>query len=341
MGKCISILLKRSSVRILFTCSCLVAGMSAGCLKLPSEPDLSVQTYTPVIIGSYDTPGNANGVFVQGSYAYVTDGVGGMHIVDVSDPTNPTLAATYSDVVSSNVIVAGNYAYVEDWDDLEIVDVSNPRNPTFVGRYSTTTEIIEDIFVSGNYAYLAKGDSGLKVIDISNKASPSMIGEYLYTEIWNNDTLIRPAQSVVVSGNYAYVGVPVAGLLSINVSNPANPFLTDEHNGADPDNLFRNGEMLYSLGGRFLTFMRLTDPSNPSYIDAFEIPHHSWGFHVSGSYAFLAGSDSSLQIIEVSDPHAPILRGIYQTPDVAWDVFVSDNYVYVADGSAGLLIWKL
>lgn len=331
-----SVLATEPQVSVLVICSFLVACILAGCMKLPSEPDLGVQTYTPVIIGSYDTPGNANGVFVQGSYAYVTDGVGGMHIIDVSNPTNPSLAATYSDVVSTNVVVAGNYAYVEDWDDLEIVDVTNPRNPTFVGRYSTTTEIIEDIFVSGNYAYLAKGDSGLVIVDISSKANPFKTGDYIYY----SGSYLRPAQSVWVSGNYAYVGV-FEGLLTIDVSDASSPTLQTLHGTPDADNMSQIGRLLYCLGGRYLTVMDLANLAAPAYVDRFEIPHHSWDFFVSGGYAFLAGSDSSLQIIEVSDIHSPITRGIYQTPDVAWDVFVADSLVYVAGGSAGLLIWEL
>jgi uncharacterized secreted protein with C-terminal beta-propeller domain len=35
------------------------------------------------------TPGKANGVYVSGNYAYVTEGYRGLRVIDVSDPKNP------------------------------------------------------------------------------------------------------------------------------------------------------------------------------------------------------------------------------------------------------------
>ncbi|MDO9027212.1 MAG: hypothetical protein Q7U87_04955, partial [bacterium] len=52
------------------------------------------------------------------------------------------------------------------------------------------------VAVSGNYAYVADGDSGLRIINISNPASPTETSCY--------DTP-GCAYAVAVSGNYAYV----------------------------------------------------------------------------------------------------------------------------------------
>jgi hypothetical protein len=70
------------------------------------------------------------------------------------------------------------------------------------------------VAVSGNYAYVVAGGSGLQVIDVSNPAHPQRVGGY--------DT-IGAATGVAVSGNYAYVADGFAGLQVIDVSNPANP----------------------------------------------------------------------------------------------------------------------
>ena len=43
----------------------------------------------PVIVGAFDTPGNANDVKAVGTLAYIADGSAGLQIVDVSDPTAP------------------------------------------------------------------------------------------------------------------------------------------------------------------------------------------------------------------------------------------------------------
>ncbi len=55
---------------------------------------------------------------------------------------------------------------------------------------------------------------------------------------------------------------------------------------------------------------------------------------VSGSYAYIANSDSGLQIIDISNPANPTITGIYDTPGIAMDVFISGQYAYVADYSS-------
>ena len=49
----------------------------------------------PKRIGQYDSPGHAWDVRVAGSNAYLADGGGGLHSLDLSDPAHPRWLATY------------------------------------------------------------------------------------------------------------------------------------------------------------------------------------------------------------------------------------------------------
>jgi len=74
----------------------------------------------PFLAGSYDTtPGIAKGVYVSGNYAFVAAwdfGVGGLRVIDITDPTNPTLGGAYNTSgYAYGVYVSGNYAYVADY----------------------------------------------------------------------------------------------------------------------------------------------------------------------------------------------------------------------------------
>ena len=46
---------------------------------------------TPVLSATYDTPGQARGVYVSGNYAYVADYTSGLQIIDISTPASLTL----------------------------------------------------------------------------------------------------------------------------------------------------------------------------------------------------------------------------------------------------------
>ena len=49
----------------------------------------------PVEVGSYDTPGYADGVAVAGSYAYVADWGDGLRVINVANPAAPVEVGVY------------------------------------------------------------------------------------------------------------------------------------------------------------------------------------------------------------------------------------------------------
>ncbi len=78
-----------------------------------------------------NTTGSASGIYVSGDYAYVADGVSGLAVIDISDPTNPGIPV-YEDTngYASNVYVSGDYAYVADgFSGFAVINISDPTNP--------------------------------------------------------------------------------------------------------------------------------------------------------------------------------------------------------------------
>ncbi|MFM6407060.1 MAG: hypothetical protein ACKPGT_21250, partial [Microcystis sp.] len=96
-------------------------------------------------------------------------------IIDISNPTNPTLKGNYdTNGVAGDVEVVGNYAYLtDDMAGLKIIDISNPTNPTLIGYYDDYSTVAYGVEVVGNYAYVADYFDGLKIIDVSNFNNPS------------------------------------------------------------------------------------------------------------------------------------------------------------------------
>ena len=69
-----------------------------------------------------------------------------------------------------------------------------------------------DVYISGNYAYVADWDDGLRVIDVSAPNSPKEVGFC--------DTP-GEANGIFVSGSHAYVADRNEGLRVIDISNPS------------------------------------------------------------------------------------------------------------------------
>jgi hypothetical protein len=81
----------------------------------------------PRRLGGFDTSGDACGVQVVGTLAYVADGLAGLQVIDVSDPAAPRrLGGFDTSGYALGVQVVGNLAYVADgnW-GLQMIRVSS------------------------------------------------------------------------------------------------------------------------------------------------------------------------------------------------------------------------
>jgi len=105
---------------------------------------------TPKFVGSYYT-GNANGVVVEGNYAYVADYDNGLVIVDITDKANPKFVGSYDTGSARDVVVERNYAYVADYlNGLVILRVDDPNNPANIRSYPNTGSLLDIYFDSSN-----------------------------------------------------------------------------------------------------------------------------------------------------------------------------------------------
>ncbi len=127
---------------------------------------------SPEFISNVDLDGYANKVEVSGNYAYVVCDLGGLQIVDVSDPTNMTRVAHLDgNIRYRGVDVEGSYVYVTgysfDTKIMRIYDISDPENPIASGFYNLANSGY-DVFVSGDYAFVAATTVGLYSLKIAD-----------------------------------------------------------------------------------------------------------------------------------------------------------------------------
>ena len=138
--------------------------------------------FAPVIIGSVNTPGEAQDVAIDGMRAYVADGtVGGLQIIDISVPTAPSiLGGVVTPGLTSGVDVSGTLAVVSDFgaeSAVRVIDVSDPANPQILGTlFIGGFGAVVDLVVRGNRAYVAAFGGGFRVVDFTDPATPQPVG---------------------------------------------------------------------------------------------------------------------------------------------------------------------
>ncbi len=154
------------------------------------------------------------------------------------------------------------------------------------------------ISISGNYAYLASYEGGLRIVDITNPTSPNEIGFFnqFYYSV-----------DVEISGNYAYVADLDNGLLILDISNPFLPTLVsrfDPHSATF--NLAISGNYAYLLlaSGK-LKIIDISNPQAPQEIEQFICNGYIQDIKVYGNYAYLACKEYGLKILDISNPSNP------------------------------------
>jgi hypothetical protein len=181
------------------------------------------------------------------------------------------------------------------------------------------------VAVSGNYAYVADGSSGLRIINITNPAAPTLAGFF--------DT---PGYSygVAVRGNYAYVA-DGSSLRIIDVTNPAAP--TQVGYWVTPgsaENVAVRGNYAYVVNeSSGLRIIDITYPAEPAEVGFYNTLYNCVSVAVAGNYAFVGVLSTGLQVINVSNPSQPVEAGRYDTPSCAYGVAAAGSTIYVADWS--------
>jgi len=119
-----------------------------------------------------------SGIALNGNYAYLVAGMGGIIIVDVSNPKNLKVVGHYKNIDFVHIIrVSGGYAYTVGTGGLTILDLSNPVKPAKIGEFYLPIGP-EDVSIDGDIAFVSVGGSGLVMVDISNPEIPVHAGSY-------------------------------------------------------------------------------------------------------------------------------------------------------------------
>ena len=224
-----------------------------------------------------------------------------------------------------DIEVVGKYAYLGQGQDLVVLDITDINKPSEIGRVITPS-LVTAIDVSGNYAYVADGSSGLTIVNITNPEAPKIMGTY-------TGTYDTPAYSVAVSGNYAYVTNEFPGNLEIiDISNPSSPKLVGNYDTSDNGNangVAISGNCAYVAAGG-LIILDIANPISPQLVSTYNDDIYALDVVIEDNYAYVADAYKGLVILDITDPASPILVGNYiaETGIGYTRIAVSDGHVY-------------
>ena len=307
-------------------------------------------------VGSIQLLSTVEDLAVRDGFAYVATqheifGYG-FCSVNVSDPSNPTLASNpdaFGNFQPRLVELYQNFAFAQSTDEgpdsPHVFDITDPENVIWVGKDFLPS--VDTIAIVGDFLYVADGEE-LRIYDLSkDPVHPALIGTA------NAGFQASDAYALAVEGSYACVNLFTQDdeiLVVFNVSNPRAPSVTGtyvlpNHVSVHPNGLALSGGLAYVATGRddsnddgLFIFDVASDPSNPTLIITYETHAPIYGVKVVGTTAYLFDAGEGLIILDVSDPVNPAVLGKYHSPAYLRKMKKVDSLLYISDAWNGFSI---
>jgi len=228
---------------------------------------VDVSAALPRVIGSYDAEGDMRDLVAGGGLAYLAYGYEGVHIVDVTDPTNPRRIgfceegcadAHLTRLTLNDDLLFG--AFDSGYGGLTVISVADPTRPKRLD-FLHPWGLAFGLATQGQHLYT--GGSLLRVLSVSGAGALSDIGSVLLRDsyVFDGDIAVEPG--------YAYVVTFPGGLHVVSTHDPAKPQVLGALNLPASTRVAQAGDILYATSDLGLHIVSVADRRNPTAVGTF------------------------------------------------------------------------
>jgi hypothetical protein len=298
-----------------------------------SDPD------QPRHLGGCDTVGACFAVAVWGSFAYCTDGINGIAIVDVADPAHPVFVTRiggvayppYSIAASGGFLYSlGSWGEKSIWDPsyLMVHDLTDPLNPVPRGVYQSS-EGANRLSIRGGYVYLANADGSVTTVDVADPDAP--------VEVFETETG-GYSLGICLQGDRAYVPSAGGSLAILGLDTPSAPTLLGRwwEAGVTNDVSLEDGIVYTADSGYGIHVVDLRTPDAPLVLADLPIPGRPVAVVASGAFVYVAADSAGVFAVDISDPSDPQIVG--HVGQLAVDIEYDGRYLYTVARDQGMRV---
>jgi len=268
---------------------------------------------------------------------------------------NVSLIGRWAGGPSYTVASQGSTIYYGDGAYLRILKKKSTGG--YIKGKITLPSIVEDVAVSGHYAYVADDKAGLRVVDVSSPQHPVEVGSYSSTYPYIATGITVIGHDVYLANFYNSNTIATAITIIIDISNPSKPVYVKKENFYGKNSVVSGNIMAVVSGAggspQEVDFVDISDPGNPKSLGYFmpvfyDASGVANGIAIKGHTAYIAyGSGTILQgqgktvglwVVDITNPLSPKQITSYPTASNAMNVAVVGNYAFVGTENDGLRI---
>lgn len=293
------------------------------------------------IVSKFLTSGYAQDVVVNDTLAFVTQGEGGLMIINISNRNSPKgLSSVIQNLkgYSNKIDLKDSVVYISAGSfGVSVVDAADPRNPIITAT-NLALKPSEGFDVWENFLFTAVGEYGFKISEIGYPTQPDIRGETSTPGF---------AQSVCVSPdrNYLLVACGEMGFSLFNISELQSgwgtyPMTSWKDTPGYAEDVVAHPTLPYAFlacgtGGFFI--VDYSDSADVKIIGSYSTGGYAKEVCYKDNKVYVTTGLRGLQIFDVSNIYVPVRIGTVQT-ELAKGLALDDKYIYVADEDEGLVI---
>jgi len=301
----------------------------------PPQISITEQAFNPVDITPPWLNFSPRKICIQDNMLYLAGQEAGLHIFEMTDPTNFVWKG-WVDLGGTYVIdVVGDLAFTGSISGggLSIIDINPPIFAHIIKQVNT--EGTDNLVIDNGYAYITYGSS-MEIVDIDPWDEASVLSS-LHCPDYNY------ISGLAVEGDYACAVSYTGSAYIIDISPPETVSIIKTIDvPGQPWDVAMDGGYAYiaDLNTRMLV-VDLDPIQSASVVQTVATPDGAESISVYGDYAYVSCGESGVQIIDISTPESAFSVKTLAVPGTAHSVEVSGNYGYISDGDAGIPIMDL
>jgi len=226
------------------------------------------------------------------------------------------------------VAVRGDIVYVGVGPRIIVLDVHDVTEPKEVGKSDVLPELVEDILINGDHAFVANGAAGVQVLSLATLSRPAQIARI------DTDGHVH---SLALFENYLLIADGPAGMKIVDITAPAAPVPLSVYDTADNavDVATSNHYSYVADENSGLYVFDIRDPAEPRLLTIYNPAGFETAVEAIGSWVYLAASKYGVLSVDMSTPTSPITVSAWalDTYSGVSDMTLNGGFLYVIDNA--------
>jgi len=324
-----------------FSCSLLLLSLLLLNCGTPIDPEsIDGDDGGYKIVSRFTTTGYAQDVVIDNTLAFVAQGEGGLMIINISDPKNPTAITIVNEGMkgyANKVARKDSVLYIASGGfGVSVVNAADPENPLITAT-NLALKPAKNFLVMGNFLFTGVAEYGVQISDISYATQPNIKGgadtpgfaQGICASADSNYLLVACGEMGLAAidisemgtgwGNYLMVGwVDISEYTEDVISHPTLPYA------------------YVACGTAGFTIVDFSDPTDLKIVSSYETGGYAKEVLYKDGRVYMTTELRGLKIFDVTNVSSPVLIGTVKT-EYAMGLDIDDNYIYVADEVEGLI----